>query len=480
MNTGSTPAPLPPQLAAHQPQYQAPPPQQYGQQGQFPPPTPGYGQQGPPPNQGYPPQPPQLHQGYGQQQPSQPGPQQQYGQQPAPAPYQGYGQAPTPQQYGQQGPQPNQGYGQQPPQQFAAAHNQPAPNQGFSQPNPYAPATQPHQGAQGFKDPSELMTLVSSAVLTPPPPPRPQGGWRKAVDRVSRGKLKPGLSKDEETLLEHTRAIKGTLRGDCYRIGVFGGKGGTGNSTIAALVASILAEMRSDDRVVINDADPSFGKVANRVDPEAANTYWELIAEAQAGRLHKFNDVKAFLGSNDNTGLWMLRNEYRPKYRAKYRRVITSDVFLHAESILDTYMSIAVTDCGKVLDHPVMLDAILPRLNAAVIVGALEQGAGEATAQTISQLQEMGYNRLSHNSVVVLNDPRGRAKKEHRDSLLRDFKTHVDAPTLLLPFDAQLSTGGVIDTKKGISRETRRVSIEIAALLASKFGTTTLRQQGRA
>lgn len=59
---------------------------------------------------------------------------------------------------------------------------------------------------------------------------------------------------------------------------------------------------------------------------------------------------------------------------------------------------------------------------------------------------------------------------------MRDYKTHVDAPTVLLPFDAQLSTGGVIDTKKGISRETRKVSIEIAALLASKFGTTTLRQ----
>lgn len=481
VNTGSAPAPMPPQLAAHQPQYQAPT-QQYGQPGQFPP-APGEIQQ---------PAGPQLDQGYGQQPPPTPVPPQQYGQQPAPASYQGYGQgAPVGAQYGQPGqfPQaagygqqaagaaPNQGYGQQPPQQFAAGvGSHPVPNQGYGQ-QQQQPVAQQHQaGPRGLKDPSELMTLVSSAVLTPPAPPRPTGGWRRAVDRASGGKLNPGLSKEEEKLLEHTRAITGTLRGDCYRIGVFGGKGGTGNSTVATLVASILAEMRSDDRVVINDADPSFGKVANRVDPNAPNTYWELLAEAQAGRLHTFNDVKSFLGSNSNTGLWLLRNEYRPEYRAKYGRVITPDLFLRAESILDSYMSIAVTDCGKVLEHPVMLEAILPRLNAAVIVGALEQGAGEATAQTLTQLHWMQYNRLSQNSVVVLNDPRGRATKDHRASLLRDYKTHVDAPTVLLPFDAQLSTGGVIDTKKGISRETRKVSIEIAALLASKFGTTTLRQ----
>lgn len=420
------------------------------------------------------PRPPQLR----EQPPHHQGPQQHYPAPPSPsgAPYAPQDPFQPNQPYGQQPQQSNQAYGAQPTHQPypSAPQGQPGPAQYGNQP-PYQGAVQSNPGLHGFKDPSEFMNRVSSAVLTPPPDPRPERGWRKMIDRSTGGKVNPGLSKDEEQLRKHRQVITGTLRGDCYRIAVFGGKGGTGNSTVATLLASIMAEFRAEDRVVALDADPSFGKLANRIDAEAPNTYWELLAERQAQRLHKFNDVKAFLGSNPNTGLWVLRNEWRPDYRVKYRRVISPEIYLQAESILDTYMSIAITDCGKVLEHPVM-DAILPRANAAVIVGALEQGAGEATAQTLWQLHAMGFNRLSQNSVVVLNDPRGRATKPHRDSLLRDFKTHVDAPTILLPYDAHLSGGGVIDTKKGISKETRRITIEIAEKLASKFGTTTLGQ----
>jgi len=47
---------------------------------------------------------------------------------------------------------------------------------------------------------------------------------------------------------------------------------------VAACVGSIFAQLRHDDRVVAN-ADTAFGKLAARVDPHAAGSYWDLAAD---------------------------------------------------------------------------------------------------------------------------------------------------------------------------------------------------------
>jgi MinD-like ATPase involved in chromosome partitioning or flagellar assembly len=51
-----------------------------------------------------------------------------------------------------------------------------------------------------------------------------------------------------------------------------------GKTTVAACVGSIFAQLRQDDRVVAN-ADTAFGKLAARVDPHAAGSYWDLAAD---------------------------------------------------------------------------------------------------------------------------------------------------------------------------------------------------------
>jgi MinD-like ATPase involved in chromosome partitioning or flagellar assembly len=317
--------------------------------------------------------------------------------------------------------------------------------------------------------PSSLIERLSPEVLAPPPKPQPTRGWRRVVLKMTGGVINPGLSAAEEELVNQVNTIVQRLSGDCYRIGVMVGKGGTGKTTVATIVASILAEYRSDDRVVAVDADPAFGKIANRVAPSLSQTYWELLNDEQTGRLRRWTDVKASLGSNPHTGLWLLRGEHR----SKQRRVINREVYERALGILDRYMTIAVIDCGPVLEHPLM-EAVIPTLDAVIVVGALEQGAGEAAAQTLAWLEDHGYHRLLKNGVVVLNDPRGHANKRTRKAMLRDFTTHVDAPTVLLPYDKHLSEGVVIDTKKGLSARARKAGIEITTHLARGFAATTL------
>ncbi|MGD9620659.1 MAG: hypothetical protein AB7G47_09870 [Mycolicibacterium sp.] len=328
--------------------------------------------------------------------------------------------------------------------------------------------------ARGPARSSSLVERLSPDVLAPPAKPEPTRGWRKAALTLTGGLVNPGLSTAEEAHAGQVNTIISRLSGDCYRIGVLVGKGGTGKTTVATIIASILAEYRCDDRVVAVDADPAFGKLANRVAPQLSQTYWELLADEDTGRLRRWTDVKASLGSNPHTGLWLLRGEHR----SRQRRLINPAVYQRAMDILGRYLSIAVIDCGAVLEHPLM-EAVLPTLDAVVVVGALEQGAGEATAQTLAWLEDNGYHRLLNNGVVVLNDPRGRAHKRTRATMYRDFTTHVDAATVMLPYDKHLSAGGVIDTRTGLSRATRQAAVEITAHLARGFAATTLDGQRR-
>lgn len=369
-----------------------------------------------------------------------------------------------------------------PPQQPPA----PAPGfQGYGYQGAPAPGaahwqTPPGVGEQANRrmDTNKLVDALSHKARNDAPKAVPSRGWRRAIHRSSFGAVNPGLSQHEKDLAERRNTIGQNLRGECYKIAVLVGKGGTGNSTLTTAVGSIFAEMRPNDRVIAMDADPSFGKLAERIAPDVAGTYWELLAEQQRGTLNRWTDVAEHLGSNSNTGLWLLRGEHR----TTGRRLIDAEVFSATMDIINRYMQIALIDCGKFLEHPVMTP-VLKDADAAIIVGALEPGAFLAAGQTLNWMEGQGHHRLLENTVVVLNDPRGRASKKARTVMYRDFDTHTDVPVVLMPYDSHLSAGGIIDTKKALSADARWASIEIANIIAERgFGgrglTGPAREQG--
>lgn len=348
----------------------------------------------------------------------------------------------------------------------------PRPPAGWPQP-PHHTAPQRPPGSHR-RDHAELLGRLTPQTLAPPPPPTPSRGWRKVVVKSTAGLVNPGLSTAEEQLRADIAAITGPLRGDCYKIGVFVGKGGTGKSTVAALLGTVFAEYRSEDRVIALDVDPSFGKLAHRIAPQTTQTYWDLLADAAAGGLQRWTDVKTHLGANSDSGLWLLRGEHR----TESRRLIDGKTYTSAMRIIDRYMNLAIIDCGQVLEHPVM-EAVLPTLSAAVVVGAMEPGAGQAAGETLAWLSGAGYHRLISHTVVVLNDPRGRASKGTRTALEREFRAHTGGATVVMPFDDYLSTGGVIENLHALSPRTRRRGIELAAQIAAGFGATNLEARRR-
>jgi MinD-like ATPase involved in chromosome partitioning or flagellar assembly len=295
----------------------------------------------------------------------------------------------------------------------------------------------------------------------------PGRGWRRALYRASFGLINLGPGPAERRQAQREAKIRSLLRGH-YKIGVLG-KGGTGKTTIAAAVGSILASLRQDDRVVAIDADTAFGKLASRIDPRAAGSYWELAADQH---LHTFADIRSRVGNNA-AGLFVLAGEAA----TARRRLLNPQIYREASARLDRHFTISIIDCGSTMDSPVT-QAVLRDLDALIVVSSPWVDAASAAGQTMEWLANHGYTGLLHRTVVVLNDSDGHADKRTRSALSEQFARRGQV-VIEVPFDPHLRPGGVIDVDNELHRSTRRRFDEIAAAIAEHFVTTTDGPRGR-
>jgi MinD-like ATPase involved in chromosome partitioning or flagellar assembly len=295
----------------------------------------------------------------------------------------------------------------------------------------------------------------------------PARGWRRGVLKASFGLINLGQSPDERRQAELEAKIRSLLRGR-YKIGVLG-KGGTGKTTIAASVGSLLAELRQEDRVVAIDADTAFGKLGSRVDPKVSGSYWELASDQH---LDTFADVRSRVGNN-TSGLFVLPGE-RSSAR---RRVLDPAIYREATARLDNHFTISIVDCGSTMDSPVTREA-LQDLDALIMVSSPWVDGASAAGQTMDWLANNGYTGLLHRTVVVLNDSDGHADKRTRNLLVEQLSSGGQT-VIEVPFDGHLRPGGVIDVDNELNPETRRRLVEIAAALAEHFPATTDRPRER-
>lgn len=302
---------------------------------------------------------------------------------------------------------------------------------------------------------------IRSSDLVPTRKLPPRHGWRKGVLAMTFGLVNLGRSPDERRHDELVAKTRTLLRGR-YKIGVLG-KGGTGKTTLAASLGSILAELRQDDRVVAIDADTAFGKLASRIDPQTAGSYWELAADQH---LYSFADVRSRVGSNA-AGLFVLGGEHN----TARRRVLDPAIYREATSRLDNHFTISIVDCGSTMDSPVTREA-LHDLDALLVVSSPWIDGASAAGQTLEWLANNGYTGLLHRTVIVLNDSDGHADKRTRKLLVEQFGARGQV-VVEVPYDPHLRPGGVIDIDTQIHRSTRRRILEIAASVAEHFAATT-------
>jgi hypothetical protein len=121
--------------------------------------------------------------------------------------------------------------------------------------HPQAPAAQRASGV------SPLPGAWADGAVTPVrtrPSLRADRGWRRIVELITFGLVRPGPSAAQREEAQFEAAIRTVLNGN-HKVGVLG-KGGVGKTSVAVCVGSILAERRKWDRIVAIDADTAFGQ----------------------------------------------------------------------------------------------------------------------------------------------------------------------------------------------------------------------------
>jgi MinD-like ATPase involved in chromosome partitioning or flagellar assembly len=335
----------------------------------------------------------------------------------------------------------------------------PSHQQGYPPPpmRPRPPAAHPAPGS------SPPPGAWSDVAFAPPgrarPSLRPDSGWRRIIEMITFGLVRPGPSAAQREEVQFEAAIRTVLRGN-HKVGVLG-KGGVGKTSVAASVGSIFAELRRQDRIVAVDADTAFGRLASRIDPESTNSFWELTADKN---LHSYADVMARVGRN-TAGLHVLGGEPA----AGPRRVLDPAIYREAALRLDRHFTISVIDCGSTMDAPVTQE-VLRDLDALIVVSSPWADGASAAAKTMDWLADHNLRGLLQRTIVVLNDSDGHADKRTRSLLAREFINHGQ-PVVEVPFDPHLRPGGVIDVSTEMAPATRLRFLQIAATVTGYFAS---------
>ena len=277
------------------------------------------------------------------------------------------------------------------------------------------------------------------------------------VLRASGGLVNLGPSRAERHRRDLIHRIRRPLLRP-HRIAVTSIKGGVGKTTVSTLLGLVMAEHRGD-RVIVMDANPDAGTLADRLTGESSVTVRELLRDID--RITSWTEVSRYTSLAGR--LQVLASEQDPASsnafnREEYERVCT---------LLDRFFNVIITDSGTGLVHSAM-EGTLKLANSLIVVGApTVDGAGRAS-KTLDWLVAHGYGELAANAVVVLSCDRW--SSEIDIERIREHFTSRCRALIELPHDPHLATGGRVELAR-LRPRTREVCYELAALVADNFTT---------
>src|SRR5918998_6605889 len=115
-------------------------------------------------------------------------------------------------------------------------------------------------------------------------------GWRRAVLRATGGVINPGPSAAEVRWRGLLHRIRRPLI-QSHRIAVSSIKGGVGKTTVATLLGLVMAENRGD-RVIVLDANPDAGTLADRLTGDTSVTVRHMLENLESAR--SLSDVSRY------------------------------------------------------------------------------------------------------------------------------------------------------------------------------------------
>ena len=288
-------------------------------------------------------------------------------------------------------------------------------------------------------------------------------GWRKWLRVATFGLVTMQQSPDERRFRLLNAIINRPLPG-AYSVVVLGGKGGVGKTTTAIGMGSMFALVRKD-KVVAIDGNPDVGaNLADRIDPTAASSYREVLAD---NRIERYADMRTHVGQNHVSGLDVLAGNRQ----VSDRKLLDPKTYDATYERLQRFYSVFVTDAGTNVEHPVM-KGLLAKADSIILVASTTRDSAQATGRVMDWLREAGHHELLARSVVVLNNVTGRSDRKLIDTLVKTFARRVGGDRVfVLPYDRHIAAAGVVDIDQ-LRPATRRQFLEIAAAVAANFPGT--------
>jgi MinD-like ATPase involved in chromosome partitioning or flagellar assembly len=281
-------------------------------------------------------------------------------------------------------------------------------------------------------------------------------GWRRWVHALTR--INFGLSRDEKYEVELKNRIRRTVHGS-YEIGVLGLKGGAGKTSVTAALGSVFAQVRGD-RILVVDADPVSGNLADRVGRQTAASIADLVANRA---LSHYNDIRAHTSMNA-ANLEVLG---AANYNAA-RPTLSEEDWKRAVALVPRYYNLVLADCGADLFGPAARGVLAAASGLVIMSSASVDGARQA-AVALDWLRYNGHLHLLSRACVVINHVVPGESKKAVPDLVAQFQPHVQpGRVIVLPWDEHIAAGTEVKFAL-LSAAYQRKIIELAAALSDDF-----------
>lgn len=283
-----------------------------------------------------------------------------------------------------------------------------------------------------------------------------QRGWRRWVHAVTR--INFGLSPDEKYELDLRTRINRRPRGS-YQIAVLALKGGVGKTTTTVTLGTTLAQVRGD-RILVLDADPGSGNLADRAGRSSPSSIADLLADPQ---LSHYNDVRAYTSVNAANLEILPAQEYTTA-----RRGLSGEDMRIAVNKVSRFYNLVLADCGAGLFDPVTR-SVLQTSSAIVIVTNASVDSARQAAIALNWLRNNGFHDLLSRASMAINHVAAGATNVAEKHVVAQFAQQLQPGRIVvLPWDKHIAAGTEIQLDLLGPAYQRRV-LELAATLSDDF-----------
>jgi len=292
--------------------------------------------------------------------------------------------------------------------------------------------------------------------------PRPVGGFRGALYRLTGGAWNLGPSAKQRQEDELARRISRQLQGS-FNTAILSLKGGIGKTSTTVGVGLTLAEYRGDPPCAI-DANPDSGDLVERALGEGIyqrstpRTITDLL-----GNLESIDSLTGLSRYMHHAGrLHLIAGEQDPEVSDS----LTAAEYLKIRQLISSYYSVALTDCGTGVTHNAMKGILQSADNLIIAAGYAVSGAKRARS-TLHWLASHGYEELARNAIVVITD-KDEVSTRVDKSAIEEHLSGICRQLIAVPHDRGVADGDLV-TLDVLRPETRRAYKEIAAAIVDGY-----------